>query len=742
MSFLGSLFLWALPLVAVPVILHLLRRRQREIVPWGAMQFLAPEIIHQRKMKRIDELLLMILRTLAIAGIILAMAQPMISGSLFGFGSVQEEVVLVIDVSLSTDLATKEQSLFDELREAVREELEELENGTQVRLLLAGERPEWMYPTALELSADSRARINEDLNQLEPTLASAQLGSALLLALESKPDQNIYLRRIELFTDGFAEGWEADSSSLWQKIRKQQEQASVPTSIKVWTPNKQTEVAHTNISIEEIRSLRTHVALDELITFTAVVRNRGNQPVQNISLDWSANGTDIGSSSISNIEPGETAEVDFDYATTEQGIVRIECKTPLNDELRLDNRSERLLSVVERIPLLIVSRVENLHPPKGDVRLVLSALGQSQLAREINHWKSVFVPKVISWEELEGENLDTFDCLLLTEVPNVSESAIQNLTRFVRNGGGLWIIPGPGTNFDSFNASFHRGGAGLAPLPLSGLRSESPTEQPYDVLIPPERSHPALNIIGDLERLDIHEVRLTEYIRQSAPDNFPGNRIWLQTASGDPLVVENYLGRGRVIVQSIPLNLDWSNLPICRLYVAMVQEWLLYLAQPSASQLNLEPGETFRFSTTAALNLNQLEVETPLHQMKRPALLNQEGESRLFFAETNWPGAYQLNSIKEDGQPELLAPFYVARNREESNLTPLNEPARQHLAELGGLQFGEQSTTDLTRYEQAEPPQTPFWTQLLMLALICFAAEMILTLFIARRRYAGSLGPE
>ncbi|MEZ6046068.1 MAG: BatA domain-containing protein [Planctomycetaceae bacterium] len=713
-------------------------RRQREVISWGAMQFLAPEIIHQRRMKRIDDLLLMILRTLAILGVILAMAQPMLSSGLFGFGSIKEEVILVLDVSLSTDLKRENRVLFDELRDAVLVRVDEIENGTPVRLLLAGEHSEWLYPTSIELSAESRTRIREDLNKLQPTLAEADLGKALLQVLDSKPDQNVYLRQIILFTDGFKAGWEVDSNSLWNKVKQQQELATVPTSIQIWTPILNANSKYENISIEEIRSLRTHVSLNDPVKLTAVVKNRGSSSIQNISLEWTANGQNLGLSSISQLEPGKTAEIDFDYAAIELGVVKIECTTPIQDDLKLDNRSERLLSVVERIPLLVVSRAEELNPPQRGTQLVLSALGQSPLAREINQWKSVFEPKLISWEDLEGENLDPFACLLLLDVPAVSEAVVQNLTRFVRNGGGLWIVAGTETNSDSFNASFHRGGAGLSPLPLGGLRSDEPQDQPYTVLIPPERDHPALHLIGDLERLDLHEVRITEHFQLSVPDQYPSNRVWLESAEGNPLVVENYLGRGRVIVQALPFDLEWSNLPICRLFVALVQEWLLHLSQPSAAQLNLEPGETFRFHTSLALNSDSLKIKTPLLHEKRPALLKQEGESQIIFAETNWPGAYQVSWSNED-ETNTNIPFYVSRNQDESTLTQLNPEERAHLAEQGGLYFGDQPVSDISRYEQVETPKTPFWTQLLMLALVCFAAEMLLTLFIARRRYAGSL---
>ena len=40
MTFLGAIFLFALPLAAVPVVIHLLHRRRQDVVRWGAMQFL------------------------------------------------------------------------------------------------------------------------------------------------------------------------------------------------------------------------------------------------------------------------------------------------------------------------------------------------------------------------------------------------------------------------------------------------------------------------------------------------------------------------------------------------------------------------------------------------------------------------------------------------------------------------------------------------------------------------------
>src|SRR5690606_2790601 len=102
MSFLNGIFLIAIPLAAAPVGVHLLRRRQRQVVRWGAMQFLTDAVAKGRRFDRVEEWLLLALRTAAILALVLALARPLVS--VFSSKPAAEaEIVLVIDDSLSTD---------------------------------------------------------------------------------------------------------------------------------------------------------------------------------------------------------------------------------------------------------------------------------------------------------------------------------------------------------------------------------------------------------------------------------------------------------------------------------------------------------------------------------------------------------------------------------------------------------------------------------------------------------------
>src|SRR6266446_7243043 len=96
--------------LAVPILLHLLRRRRYDILDWGAMQFL-PDSISAHRKRWLDEILLMLLRMAMVALIVIALATPVSTSAwLAPLGDRNSrEVVLVIDGSYSMDVRVPNQ---------------------------------------------------------------------------------------------------------------------------------------------------------------------------------------------------------------------------------------------------------------------------------------------------------------------------------------------------------------------------------------------------------------------------------------------------------------------------------------------------------------------------------------------------------------------------------------------------------------------------------------------------------
>ncbi len=97
MSFLQPMLLAALPLVALPIIIHLINQRRYQTVRWAAMMFLLAANRMSRGYARIRQWLIMAMRMAAIATLIFAISRPLAGGwlGLAGGGKADTTIVLV-----------------------------------------------------------------------------------------------------------------------------------------------------------------------------------------------------------------------------------------------------------------------------------------------------------------------------------------------------------------------------------------------------------------------------------------------------------------------------------------------------------------------------------------------------------------------------------------------------------------------------------------------------------------------
>ncbi len=100
--FIQPLLLYGLPLVALPIVIHLINQRRYQTVRWGAMMFLLAANRLSRGYARLRQWLIMAFRMLAIAGLIFAIARPLASGWLgLTAGGRPDTTIILLDRSPS-----------------------------------------------------------------------------------------------------------------------------------------------------------------------------------------------------------------------------------------------------------------------------------------------------------------------------------------------------------------------------------------------------------------------------------------------------------------------------------------------------------------------------------------------------------------------------------------------------------------------------------------------------------------
>jgi len=191
-------FLPLLALALLPLLIHLLARRQRRIVPFSMTKFLR-EVAQQTQGRRwLRELLLLLLRTGAILFALMALVRPYASISL-PLPPAPTAFVLVIDNSLSMQGRSPSRLLgretwFDRSLKSCERVLKEV--GAEVALLAADNPSEPVCDFTSEPSRSLNA-----LRQIRPTFKALDLSPALQTADSLLAQHPAAVKRILVFTD-------------------------------------------------------------------------------------------------------------------------------------------------------------------------------------------------------------------------------------------------------------------------------------------------------------------------------------------------------------------------------------------------------------------------------------------------------------------------------------------------------------------------------------------------------------
>ena len=123
-SFLTIPLMFWLGLIAIasPIIIHLLNRRRFKIVDWAAMEFLLNANKKNRRRIQLENIILLILRCIAIFLLGFLLARPFFPNDVAFLGENQQfERIVVLDDSFSMNVRTGNKTIFDTAKEKVKE---------------------------------------------------------------------------------------------------------------------------------------------------------------------------------------------------------------------------------------------------------------------------------------------------------------------------------------------------------------------------------------------------------------------------------------------------------------------------------------------------------------------------------------------------------------------------------------------------------------------------------------------
>jgi hypothetical protein len=210
MTFLQPGVLLALPLVALPLLIHLVHQRRFQTVDWAAMRFLLEARALARGHSRLRHWLVMALRMAAVAAVILAVGRPLSRGWLALAGGGRPDTALVI-LDRSPSMLLREAGAADTALDTGRRQLaatlETLGAARNVLVATPGAAP-------LEL-ATSAALV--DLPTAGPLAAAADLPLLLQAALDHLRAGEAGTTDVWICSDQRSNDW-APTSGAWRGL--------------------------------------------------------------------------------------------------------------------------------------------------------------------------------------------------------------------------------------------------------------------------------------------------------------------------------------------------------------------------------------------------------------------------------------------------------------------------------------------------------------------------------------------
>src|SRR5262245_33877899 len=161
MSFLNPLFLIGLSAVALPIVVHLVRRTKAPRIEFPSLMFVRR--VPQRTIRRrqLHNLLLLAMRCLAFLLLALAFVRPYFGGSQAESGG-QGAAVILLDTSFSMRYGNR----IEQAKERARTIIDQTAGKDRFALITFGQ------------SYDIQSRFTTDTNQLKSILANLRAGSS------------------------------------------------------------------------------------------------------------------------------------------------------------------------------------------------------------------------------------------------------------------------------------------------------------------------------------------------------------------------------------------------------------------------------------------------------------------------------------------------------------------------------------------------------------------------------------
>jgi Mg-chelatase subunit ChlD len=682
MNFLNPFFLIGSLALAVPVLIHLVRREKTEIVPFSTLMFLLRVPKRAIRQQKIKNLLLMALRLLLLALLVGSFARPYLTqqATQAVSSSSNRAVVLMLDNSYSMRYGDN----FSRLKSEATKRIDALGAGDRMALIAFNDNA-----TLLTTPTGDKTALKAALSALEPSYGGTRFYEAFSMADRAFSQMALTQKSLILISDFQRSGW--NRSSHENVIGNDVKTETVDLGVE-----NPSNVGIDSVGVDETSFTRTYAG-----RVIARVHNHSKDKPVTVPVSLSLNEKEIERKSVT-IPANSTALVEytgFDLNLNyNKGRIRVEAKDPLD----VDNDFIFTLERREKLKLLIVDTGR----PKQS--LYLQQVYNSSLDLP-------FETRTVSVNNLSANELGNHEVVVINDVPRLPDAIRDRLNELRKSGQGQIVILGTNADVGWWNsyASF--------PLKITQkIYVEKDRGKYAYALTTYDRNHAIFKSFEKSSTLTLSSAQFYAYVEGQAKK---GAGVLAKYENGSPAIVESPKeDRGMIVFTSGMDGNIQNDLPLKPAFLPLLHETVRYLTRYSENRGWYAMGEAI--PVVGTIDASAAAVIDP--KGERLALGDlAAGEQKFFTPEA--PGYHEIR-VGRDIRVVAVNPPSAEGNLDRMPPEDLLASVKRSAGDTqqAGF-FSDDSKTDYAR------KQTGWW-YLLLFALLAGIAEI----YLANRSYSRS----
>jgi hypothetical protein len=669
MQFLTPLFWLGAALIAVPVILHLVRRERSERTPFASLMFFRRIQVPDLRRRQLKHLLLLLLRCLGVLLLVAAFAQPVVFQSWADrINPAQSRSVLVL---VDRSFSVSQQPGWQGALQAAESRLQSLQGSDEGMLVQFGESAHvltgWEQDTTV-LRQALHSRVT-------PSFEGTSYSEALRVAAEQFREAKHDTREVLLITDLQRSGM--DFPSGWK----------LPNGISLEL--EQVAPVSSNLFIEEVTLQRE--VFEKTYPHPITVRV-GTSPAQ--AMTGRAN-LSIGDKQIDSQEfqigASGIGSVVFKGFELPEGIARGEIRVEPSDDLPQDNVFNFVIEHQNPRTLLLVA--DRSRPDSSFYLGAALQAGENQ----------PFVLQTTHTLNMARLDPRLIPVVIVNDFPQPGDAA--GLETYLEKGGGVIVILGSGVRSDIYNQAW----GSILPAELLERKFMRSQNKIFTSITDAQWEHPLLAVFAGVHRPSLVGTQFYSYWHLLPRGDAS---VLARFDEGDPALVERRHEKGRLLLFASSLDPVWTDFPLRNSYLPFLHQAVQYVSHTQIKPSAFRVSQLLPVEESAAAGSWNL-----LNPSGRRILALGEEVPEYLRLET--PGHYEIRSNKDSN--------WIAVNclPQESNLETVQEEEFLAACVPGEWQVtGSQASANEGPVSHQTRRQ-PIWWLFLILAAVVFGAESL-----------------